>query len=325
VPADFGAWVGEIIDPPRAVQPGIPNTSTEPERTERNPLPRRPTSAPSRPSAQVSVTSEPLTPAMAALFDASAQRDPLGDAVRWVAAQSPSAEAWLDEHCPTGRFGPVPLGIAAAGAVALVAAIATLYLLAAVIAMLVVVIYVVPRIVGRLSGEADQQRRVVRASGPADLRSFASGGELVAADQAAFRLTPEQYARLESRARALAAHHTLDRVTVSYLPTSRTLLDVRDADGTVLIRHPEYAGEPGDVLAFPAEPAAPEPAAPELAPTVSRIGDALTMTFPVPPALRAALQAGRRQANLWLVGVLAYGIVMLLSSQISSSPAFSWS
>jgi hypothetical protein len=243
---------------------------------------------------------------MTALYVASAQRDPIGEAVRWVAAQSPSAESWLDAHCPTGTFGPVPLGLAAAGVVALVSLAATLYLLAATIVMLVVVLYAVPRIVGRLTGEADQQRRVVRASGPAELRSFAFGGEVVAADQAAFRLTPEQYARLVSRARALVVHHTLDLVTVAYLPASNTLLDVRDADGAVLIRNPEYAGEPGDVLAFPAEQAPPEPA-----PTVSRIGEALTMTLPVPPALRAAVQAGRRRANLWLVGVLAYGIVML--------------
>jgi len=257
-------------------------------------------------------------------------RDPLGDALRWAARLSPSADSLLSRVCVDGKLGPVPLGIAAAGVLALLFLVVHSIVIATAIIMLVVVLYAVPWVVKKLTAAERRTPQVVRASGQVRLRrrSFGLGLEQCQIDLGngvTLAITPDGYARLAALGqpvtverpvlgttgvRLVVLEHQIPNVAVTYVQLRNILLDVRDASGAVLLRNAGYEGEPGDVLADGAMGPTPATGA---APRTRRSGRGEAVVGPMPADLRAALVKANRAAmqKAALVAGLPAGLLIL--------------
>jgi hypothetical protein len=256
------------------------------------------------------------------------RHDPLGDAVRWATRNAPAADRLLDQTFPEGKLKQVPLGIVAAGVLALLLLLVNQIVLGTAVIMLVVVLYGIPRVAGALTaGERRRREQALRVTGTASLRRRSLGpgwdrAELVLANGVTLGVPGDGYTRLASYGRPLEVErpsvlaggtepvtvgYTLPRVGVTYLALSTLLLDVRDAEGTVLFRHPQYDGEPNDAVASP--PVARQPET-----RWHRSSQGQTVQFPMPPAVLAALNGAKQKALLKAGLVGGVPLVLLLAT-----------
>jgi hypothetical protein len=228
-------------------------------------------------ASEVAVTTTEPTPAMLALLKTPEQRDPIGDAIVWAASRAPALDAILDRYCPDGRVGPVPLGVAVAGGLALLMLLAGQGWPATVLIMIVVVLYGTPRLAAVLTASERASLKAVRVTGGAHIRPAPEGAvngvpALDLPNNASLSIRENEYALLSrvghpitverpvygvGGVREVVVRYDLPGAIVTYLAPSVALLDVRDAGGSVLYRRPPYEGEPGDVLWSSGEPAPP--------------------------------------------------------------------
>jgi serine/threonine protein kinase len=272
------------------------------------PVPATPPSS----AVETAVTPLGLTPAMAAMLEPPEARDVLGDAIAWGAAQSPALDEMLDRYCLDGKVGPLPLGLAAAGALALLLLVAGQIWPASVVVMVCLLIYGVPRLGAALSAPERANARALRVTGPArlDRRPNATSGTpgMTLANLTRLSVRDGEFdllagfgtpATIQRSAFGAGGVHDvvvgsdLPAVTVTYLTPGNMLLDVRDPDSTVLYRRPPYQGEPGDRLWAAAE----TPTAGTLSTSTVRTGDpsgddAARLAAPPPARPAAAPPAG---------------------------------
>ena len=263
------------------------------------------------------------------------QRDPLGDAVRWATRNAPTIDQFLDRYVTDGKVGPVPLGIAAAAVLALVLLILNQVVLSTAVVMLVVVLYGIPRIAGALTaGERKRREQAMRVTGPVSLqrRSLGPGWdrfEILLPNGVTLSVPQAGYDRLASHGRpveierpaptggtmSVPAGHELPSVSVTYLSQRSLLLDVRDVNGVVLARYPQYDGEPGDTLAE-------APVVPEPAPTWHRSSQSQTVRFPMPPAVRTSLNEAKRSALVQVILLIGVPLLLLVATLNTSFTGF---
>jgi serine/threonine-protein kinase len=263
---------------------------------------------------QASVTTFKATPAMLACVERLQRRDLLGEAVLWLAHLVPALDRLLERVTVDGKLGPLPLGVASAGLLALLLFVARQPGLAAAAAMLVIALYVLSLVVTKMTASERGTLEAVGVFGPARVRRGTSGApwaasELELGNGVTLSLGPAAHGWLARFGRPIAVErpsavaagteqviieHELKRVAVTYLTTSRLLFDVRDADGAVLHRHPRYDGEPGDRIASAPEEASPADLAP---PTWRRRGRGDSIVLPLPTQAQAALQAALKSAG----------------------------
>jgi hypothetical protein len=289
------------------------------------------------------------------------QRDLMGDAIVWLANQHPAAEELLHQYCQNGKIGPVPLGIAAAGVLALLFLVAAQVLVAVAILMTAVVVYFVPRFGALLTASERASVQVTRVTGKARLqRTPDSVGpdvmRLTLANGVPLSVRHDEYELLSrfgwpttvqrpvpgvSGVQDVVVWYDLPGVTVAYLWPGGMLLDVRGPDGAVLHRRAPYEGEPGDrVLSAdlpppqPTEPAQPtavlESATPPPAPTSPLQPDpggvrSSVSVVAMPPAARTALQAAAKSAAIKAGLLIGAGLLLLaVVSYLSSGFGFFW-
>jgi hypothetical protein len=314
----------------------------------------------STPGEAVVETSTP-TPAMLAAIAPPEQRDLMGDAIVWLANQHPAAEELLHQYCQNGKIGPVPLGIAAAGVLAVLFLVAAQVLVAVAILMTAVVVYFVPRFGALLTASERASVQVTRVTGKARLqRTPDSVGpdvmRLTLANGVPLSVRHDEYELLPrfgwpttvqrpvpgvSGVQDVVVWYDLPGVTVAYLWPGGMLLDVRGPDGAVLHRRAPYEGEPGDrVLSAdlpppqPTEPAQPtavlESAAPlpapmsPLQPDPGRVRAGVSVVA-MPPAARTALRAAAKSAAIKAGLLVGAGLLLLaIVSYISNGFGFFW-
>lgn len=335
---EFEVWVRDLIDPPRPTAPSrptdLPWDGAAPGHVDTSPLQQhpgpahQPTSAgASRADTTWAAAEIQPTRAMLAVPGRLEQRDPLGDAVRWATRNAPTIDQFLDRYVTDGKVGPVPLGIAAAAVLALLLILLSQFVFATAVVMLVVVLYGIPRIAGALTaGERKRREQAMRVTGPASLQRQSLGlgwdrHELVLANGVALSLPRGGYERLASYGRpveverpaptggtmSVVVGHELPSVSVTYLSQRSLLLDVRDANDVVLARHPQYDGEPGDTLAE-------APVIPVPAPTWHRTSQSQAVRFPMPPAVRTALDDARKSALVQVILFIGGPLVLILAT-----------
>jgi hypothetical protein len=294
-------------------------------------------------------TSAP-TPAMLASIAPPEQRDLIGDAIVWLASRNPDAEELLHQHCPNGMIGPVPLGIAGGGVLALLFLVAAQIFAAVAVLMTAVVVYYVPRFGAILTASERASVQVTRVTGMARLQRMPDSvgpdvPRLTLANGVALSLRHEDHELLSrfgwpitvqrpvpgvTGVQDVVAWYDLPGVTVAYLWPGGLLLDVRGPDGAVLHRRAPYEGESGDrVLSadlpppqptVPARPpsvfesTAPPPRAP--APTSPLQSDpgrvrASVSVVPMPPAARTAIQEAAKSAAIKASLLIGAGLLLL--------------
>jgi hypothetical protein len=147
-------------------------------------------------------------------------------------------------------------------------------------------------------------------------------------------ITPDGYARLGALGepitierpvlgttgnQTVVLEHRLPSVAVTYVAMRNILLDVRDAAGAVLVRHPRYDGEPSDVLS---EPEAGRGSAGGSAPARRRSGRGESLVAPMPADIREALRKAYRQAVQRAALVVGLPAVLVIATLGSSFAAF---
>jgi hypothetical protein len=334
-PTDLSSWVRQIIDPPLpappiSTEPGPGLPWDDPTWPDGDLLPQT-AAPPDRPGVSNAASTTgtfAATPAIQALLRRLEQTDLLGDAVRKAAEGLPTAAGFLDRYAPDGKVGPVPLGIAAAALVAVLLLVVGQLLFATAVVMLVVVLYGVPPLVRAMTKAERGPLMAVRVTGPATLRKRQIGpgwtaNDLVLGNGVTLSVVPADAVWLEAVGQPLTVErpspvgggtetvtleHELPNVTATYLAMSNLLLDVRDASGAVLIRHPSYDGEPGDWLAD--VPRVKQAEAPS---TWKRSSRGRTIDLPMPSEVRAALERERKAATTWasLVGGVPLVVVLI--------------
>jgi hypothetical protein len=279
---------------------------------------------------------------MAAIIEPPETRDVLGDAVVWGVAHSPALDEMLDRYCSDGKVGPLPLGLAAAGALALLLLVVGQIWPASVVVMVCLLLYGAPKLGAALSASERANARALRVTGPArlDRRPNATGGtpEMTLANRTRLNVRDSEFdllagfgtpATIERPVYGAGGVHNvvvgsdLPAVSVTYLTPGNMLLDVRAPDGTVLYRRPPYQGEPGDRLWSAAEAstagtpttntvqtghpsvddAARVAAPPPARPAVAPPAAGPATVLPIPPAARQAIRRASTTAA-WQAGVI---------------------
>ncbi|MFN8633695.1 MAG: hypothetical protein U0893_07580 [Chloroflexota bacterium] len=282
--ADLAADVQEVAHEPLPWTPSAPASvrtvavpeSGTPGTADTPPLPWTP---PPSMAVEDRIVTIPATPAVLACLGRLESKDPIGDGVHWVANRAPAVAELLDRVCVDGKVGPVPLGVAAAGLVALLLLVTSQLVPAMAVVGLVGVLYGIPLVTGRLSGEAARQE-IVRVTGTARLSGRTDsilGGlpRLGLTNHLLLSLTPHAFDALARYAvpvrvdrpipgttgiRPATVAYDLPGVTVSYVAGNRLLLDVRAPTGVMLYRYPLYEGEPDDPPLAPDDGSTPPPA-----------------------------------------------------------------
>jgi serine/threonine protein kinase len=352
IEAGAPATTPELLQPPLP-EPDLSQPAREPGADLRGPAPGE----------AIVETSAP-TPAMLAAIAPPEQRDLIGDAIVWLANQHPDAEELLHQYCPNGKFGPVPLGIAAAGVLALLFLIGAQVFVAVAVLMTAVVVHYVPRFGAILTASERASVQVTRVTGMARLqRTPDSVGpdvpRLTLANGIALSLRHEDYELLSrfgwpatvqrpvpgvSGVQDVVAWYDLPGVTVAYLWPGGLLLDVRGPDGAVLHRRAPYEGEPGDrVLSADLppsqptgptqppsvlDPSAPPPQAPAptspLQPDPGRVRASVSVVA-MPPTARTAMQAAAKSAGIKAGLLIGAGLLLLaFVSYVFSGFGFFW-
>lgn len=267
--------------------PVAPVTSPEPPASPR-PAPSAPRDQDSSGSPEPDIRRIALTPAMEELLKSPPHRDLLGDTIREVAERIPGVDDLLDRYAPDGKIGPVPLGLAVAGVLALLLLPFGQTWLAVSLLVIAGLLYGVPRLGNALTASERADPRALQVTGIARLRRtpdlIGQGSpELVLADGVSLGLHGVEYEALAQHGQPIVIQrpaqgasgvidvvvgHDLPGTSVTYLAPNLVLLDVRAPDRTVLYRRAPYQGEPGDREWTPAdgplpgtEPRAFEPSA----------------------------------------------------------------
>jgi hypothetical protein len=297
---------------------------------------------------------------MLALIAPVEQRDVIGDAVVWAASRQPAADELLDRYCQNGKIGPVPLGIAAGGALALLLLVATQVFAAVVVFVGAVVIYLLPKLGAALTASERANLRLTRVTGMARLQRTPDAvgrglPRLLLSNDVELGLQESDFNALtrfgwpavaqrpvpgSSGVRDDVLWYDLPGVTVNYLAPNNLLMDVRGPDAAVLYRRPPYEGEPGDRVLSPDIPAAssPHPAAPESAPgwqapsapqvtsTAPPSSSRATVSvLPLPLAAQVAMQEAAKSAAIKAAILGGGGIVALVVlSQLFGGLGFFW-
>jgi hypothetical protein len=329
-PTDLGGWVRDLIDPPR---PTSPQRGQQQAPTDKiNELfdilqAQHEAGTQAHARARAETNRIPLSLAMIACRKGLERHDPLGDALRWATRSAPSLDNLLDRYAPAGKLGPVPLGIAAAGVLALLFLVVGQVVFATAVVMLVVVLYAIPPLVARLTAAEREQQGAIRVTGPATIRRrpVAPGwdqrelelatGLTLTIDQVGYNLlaaigrpvTVERPSLVSSGTDAVTLEYELPEVMVTYLEGGIVLLDVRYPNDTVLLRHPGYDGEPGDTLAPP--PVVKEL---EVAPKWEESSRGRAVTLPMTAPLRAAFAEGRQFAIRKAAGIAALPLLVVI-------------
>jgi serine/threonine protein kinase len=263
------------VPPERPPQPGTPGRPHSPaggrEAAPTAPLPEVAPSAGSSPlhggripvGAPQSTRLRP-TSAMLICQQQTERADILTSGVMAIADRVEMLDWLIDRYAPEGRVGPVPLGAAVAGILCLLLLLLRQPAAAAIFVVLVLGVYVLPPLLKKITANEQPPLEAIRATGPASVRVRQiapqwDSYELEIRDDAPLALTPSGYRRLAALGHPVVVErqgphgpeshtvaHDFPSLTVTYLLPGRLLLDVRDAAGSVVYRHPKYAGEPGD-------------------------------------------------------------------------------
>jgi hypothetical protein len=274
--------------------------------------------------------------------------DILTVAVLAVADRVPALDRLVERHAPDGRIGPVPLGAAVAGSICLLLLLLNQPAAAAIFVVLVLGVYVMPMALKKLTASEQPPLEAIRATGTVSVRTRQVGPqwdifELDTGDGAPLSLPTSGYRRLASIGQPVTVErqglhgpeyvtvaHALPNVTVTYLLPSRLLLDVRDADGAVIHRHPEYAGEPGDRANIaPMAEASSRPLRrpsnveqPDAVPTWKPTAYGHRMVQRMPPLLAEELRAAYKSAAIRAGLVNAVPVAIVIGSMVTSDFGF---
>jgi serine/threonine protein kinase len=313
--------------------PSEPATSSEAPASAR-PMPGLPTGQHPPGSTAAEITEIPLTPAMADTLRPPPQRDLIGDAIRLVADRVPAIDDLLDRHAPDGTIGPVPLGIAAPGVLALLLILAGQAWLAAMLVVIAGVLYGLPRLGTALTASERANPRVVRVTGIVRLRRTpdligVGSPELVLGDGVSLNLWGIEYetlalfgqpiviqrpAEVSAGVVDVVVAHDLPGATVTYLAPNLTLLDVRASDGTVLYRREPYRGEPGDRLGTPSDTPMARPdlrGNPEGPGQIGAATNSEHIVLPMPLAARSSIRTAANSEAL-KAGTMVVGVLIAL-------------
>ena len=169
-----------------------------------------------------------------------------------------------DQYAPNGKVGPVPLGVVVAVALAAILLLLRQPAAAAIFGVLVLGLYVMPKLLAKVVAAEQPRTEAVLVAGTISVRKQTGdmpwdAFEADIGDDVPLTLSASAYRRLASLGTPITVErpptygpeqvtvaHEVHDVTLTYLLPGRHLLDVRDASGAVVHRHPDYAGEPGD-------------------------------------------------------------------------------
>jgi hypothetical protein len=274
------------------------------------------------------------------------RRDLLTDGLTWVESAFPAVQQGLSAISKDGKIGPFPTAPVLVVALALLLLLLRQFWPATMLIAALLALQWLPRLVTKLTASERADPDAVQVTGPARLRRrrldpFGEVFELAPANGVTLRLEQDAYWRLLRAtgvpiddqpytatqpvtlpgfgtvpAAPRIVEQPLPAVIVTYLSTNRLLFDVRAADGTVLVRHPQYAGEPGDDLLTPSSA---EPATADAAWRPAGRGRQQALRLPV--EAKAALQAGFTSAQTRVMVQIGLPVVLVILT-ISSSFMF---